>query len=125
MSFSEKPSKKIGILLRQPPYGCSLASEALDTVLTGAAYEQELSVIFMGDGVFQLTSGQNSQAIQQKNIEKKLAAFELYDIDKVFACESSLAERQIKASELSIPVTVIDKTTLTQLLHQQDTLLSF
>lgn len=117
--------KSIGIVLRQAPYGNILAQEAIEASLAASVFEQTLSVIFLGDGVFQLIKGQDGASIKQKNLEKQLAAFELYEIDKVYVCENSLVERGIKADKLSIDITILNQQTLTQILHQQDVLLSF
>ncbi|MGH1487422.1 MAG: sulfurtransferase complex subunit TusC [Cellvibrionaceae bacterium] len=123
----EKPSaKKIGITLRQAPYGNSLTHEALDIILAASVYEQEISVFFIGDGVFQLIKAQESHRIEQKSIEKKLAAFEMYDINNIFVCNNSLKERRLNIEDLSISTAqIVEHETLTGLLHSQNTLLSF
>ena len=56
-------SKKILIHCRKPPYGNSLAREAIDIALATAAFDQALTLLFSEDGVFQLLDQQNSQAI--------------------------------------------------------------
>ncbi len=111
--------------MRHAPYGNNLAHEALDAALATSIYGQELTLIFMGDGVFQLLHQQESKAIHQKNLEKQLTALEFYDIEKVFACKHSLDERQLKQNNLSINVAAIETEELQQLLHEQDVLLSF
>lgn len=80
-------------LLRQAPYNGSLAREALDMVLATAAFDQKVSLLFIDEGIFQLVKKQASELIQQKNIEKTLQAFELYDIDDIFYCENSANQR--------------------------------
>ena len=124
---AEKPSaKKIGITLRQAPYGNSLAHEALDIILAASVYEQAITLFFIGEGVFQLTAAQESHCLEQKSIEKKLAAFEMYDINHIFVCSASLKERGLKTEDLSIPTAqIVEGDTLANLLHTQTTLLSF
>ena len=117
--------KKVGLILRQNPYDNSLAHEALDAVLAMSVHGQAITVVFMGDGVFQLLKGQNNQSIQQKSIEKKLAAFEMYDINTIFVCNFSLKQRQLTPESLSVDTRILDQQDLIQLLHNQDTLLSF
>ena len=129
MENSNQPNakiKKIAITLRQAPYGNSLAHEALDVILASSVYEQEISVFFIGDGVFQLVKEQQSEQISQKSIEKRLAAFEIYDINNLFVCSTSLQERQLAKEDLSIETAqIVDQDKLTSLLHSQDNLLSF
>jgi tRNA 2-thiouridine synthesizing protein C len=117
--------KKMGIILSHAPYGNNLAHEALDVILTASAYDQDITIFFTGDGVFQLLSGQESRAAEQKSIEKKLMAFEMYDIHQVFVCKESLNKRQLAEKDLSISVNVIEREELSKLIHQQNTLLSF
>ncbi len=117
--------KKIGIVMRHAPYGNNLAHEALDAALATSIYGQKLTLIFMGDGVFQLLHKQEGSAIHQKNLEKQMAALEFYDIEQIFVYKNSLDERQLKQDNLAINVTVIENSDLRQLLHKQDALLSF
>jgi tRNA 2-thiouridine synthesizing protein C len=121
-----KPTKKkLLFILRHAPYGSSLAKEGIDAVLATSAYEQDLSVVFIDDGVFQLTSGQNTDAIEQKNISRVLNAFPIYDITQLFVCASSLQARGIEHADIQDGITSLDHNALQQLCKQQDHLLSF
>ena len=48
--------KKFLYVNRKPPYGTIYALESLEVVLIGAAFEQDVSLAFLDDGVFQLTT---------------------------------------------------------------------
>ncbi len=87
-------------LLRQAPYHSSLAREALDMVLATAAFDQQVSLLFINDGVFQLQNQQQAERLQQKNIGKTLQALSLYDVNAIFYCEASLTTRGLKATSL-------------------------
>ncbi|MFT6388335.1 MAG: tRNA 2-thiouridine synthesizing protein C [Cellvibrionaceae bacterium] len=117
--------KKIGIIIRHAPYGNNFAQETLDAILAASVYGQILTLIFIGDGVFQLLKEQDSKAIQQKSFEKQLTAFELYDLDRLFICKRSLDERGVNVTQLSVTCTSLDENNLRNFLHEQDTLLSF
>jgi tRNA 2-thiouridine synthesizing protein C len=123
--MNTKKSKKILFVLRHAPYGNSLAKEALDAILATSAYNQELSIAFIDDGVFQLVKSQQAEQIGEKNFLKILSAFPLYDITNLFVCSASLQERGLKANAIIDNVSVIDSNTLNTLLQQQDHLLSF
>ncbi len=56
--MNQTPSKKLLFISRHAPYGSSLARDALDAVLASSAYDQQLSLLFMDDGVFQLLKNQ-------------------------------------------------------------------
>lgn len=117
--------KKLLFTLRHAPYGNTFAKEALDAILATAVYEQILSVVFMDDGVFQLINSQQADAISEKSFSNMLSAFPLYDIDRVFVCKKSLAERGISLESISSLVQLLDTKALNQLFQQQDHLLSF
>ncbi|EGG95228.1 tRNA 5-methylaminomethyl-2-thiouridine synthase TusC [gamma proteobacterium IMCC1989] len=117
--------KKLLFVLRQAPYGSTLAKDALDAILATSAYEQDLSIAFIDDGVFQLINNQQSELIDQKNIARILSALPLYDITQLFVCAASLAERGITLGAISEDITVLEPEALRTLLSQQDHLLSF
>ena len=52
--------KKFMYVNRRAPYGTIYAWESLEVVLIGAAFEQDVSLAFIDDGVYQLTKGQDT-----------------------------------------------------------------
>jgi len=120
------PSKKILFISRHAPYGSSLAKDALDAILAASAYDQQLSLMFMDDGVFQLLKNQSSNEINQKSFAAVLPALSLYEINTVYVHKESLEKRQITLNELVLDsVQLIDSAAISSLLAQQDQLLSF
>ena len=120
------PSKKILFISRHAPYGSSLAKDALDAILAASAYDQQLSLMFMDDGVFQLLKNQSSNEINQKSFAAILPALSLYEINTVYVHKESLEKRQITLNELVLDsVQLIDSAAISSLLAQQDQLLSF
>jgi tRNA 2-thiouridine synthesizing protein C len=117
--------KKLLFVLRQAPYGSTLAKDALDAILATSAYEQDLSIVFIDDAVFQLLDNQQAELIDQKSIARILSALPLYDITQLFVCAASLAERGIAPNTLPDDITVLEPDALHSLLSQQDHLLSF
>ncbi|MCV6605105.1 MAG: DsrE family protein, partial [Porticoccaceae bacterium] len=61
-------------ILRSAPYGSSLAREGLEAVLAAASLGQNVSVLFMDDGILQLTRHQQPGQIGQKNNASMAAA---------------------------------------------------
>ena len=117
--------KKLLFIIRQCPYGHLLARESVDAILATAVYEQLLSVVFLDDGVFQLLNQQITPSTAAKNMAKLLSAFSLYDIHTVFACQSSLALRGLKETDLCLPVKPLNSNEIKQLMAQQHQLISF
>ncbi len=60
MTDEEKPGedgptiKRFMYVNRKAPYGTIYALESLEMVLVAAAFEQDVSMVFLDDGVFQL-----------------------------------------------------------------------
>jgi len=117
--------KKILFVNRQAPFGRSYAKESLDALLAGSAYNQDISVLFSGDGVFQLIKEQQAQNIEQKSIASTLPALEMYDITKVFAQASALKIRGLSSEQLAIEVALLTDTEISALTQTQDCILSF
>lgn len=117
--------KTILLVCRKAPYGNSLAKEALDIALAGAAFEQQLQVLFTGDGVLQLLNQQNTQPIGTKNISKHLAAFPLYDLNDIYVDQQSLQQRGLETSDLLSNVRFCDTQELTQIMDEADVVFNF
>ncbi|KAA0943463.1 MULTISPECIES: sulfurtransferase complex subunit TusC [unclassified Pseudomonas] len=90
-------SKSLLVISRQAPWSGPSAREALDIVLAGGAFDLPIGLLFLDDGVFQLATGQDAKAVQQKDLSANLQALSLFGIDEVFACSQSLAERGLTA----------------------------
>ena len=124
--MNQTPSKKLLFISRHAPYGSSLAKDALDAVLASSAYDQQLSLLFMDDGVFQLLKNQASVEIAQKSFSSLLPVLSLYEINSIYVHYESLEKRQITINELVLDsVQIIDSAAICSLLAQQDQLLSF
>jgi len=54
----------------------------------------------MDDGVYQLTNNQSTDDIGMKNFSKTYAALGDYDINQIYVCNDSLAERGLTADDL-------------------------
>lgn len=95
--MSQLPTKKIALINSRSPFGDNAGKDALDLALIFGSYEQEVSLFFHGDGVYQLITQQQPALIQQKDYLKTFAAFALYDIEHVYVCEHSLKERRLSS----------------------------
>ncbi|MGD8712349.1 MAG: sulfurtransferase complex subunit TusC, partial [Thiohalophilus sp.] len=80
-------------LNRRAPYGTVYAWESLEVVLIGAAFEQDVSLAFVDDGVYQIMKGQNTSDLGIKNFSPTYAALGDYDIQKIYVEKESLEER--------------------------------
>ncbi|AGH82333.1 intraceullular sulfur oxidation protein of DsrE family protein [Psychromonas sp. CNPT3] len=117
--------KKIGIINRAASHGSAQGREALDLTLALSAFNESLSVFFMGDAVYQLLIGQDPDEILQKNFAPLFKMLALYDVENIYVCAEALAARHLQTKDLLIEVSVLDKHQLQQQLARQDQLLSF
>ncbi len=92
--------KKFLYVNRKAPYGTIYALESLEVVLIGAAFEQDVALAFVDDGVFQLTKGQNTDGIGVKNFSPTFRALGDYDVSKLFVERESLQERGLSEDDL-------------------------
>jgi hypothetical protein len=74
--------KKFMFVNRKAPYGTIYALESLEVVLISAAFEQDVSLAFLDDGVYQLMKNINTEGIEMKSFSKTYRALEGYDIER-------------------------------------------
>ncbi len=117
--------KRFMFVNRKAPHGSIYALESLEVVLIAAAFDQDVSLAFLDDGVFQLRQGQNAKALEMKNFAQTYRALEDYDVERLYVEQESLAERGLSADELIVPVEVVDRARMGELMNQQDVVLSF
>lgn len=117
--------KKILLVIRASPYGGIRSREALDAALLFSAFASEMSVLFSGDGVWQLVRGQQPEALGGKSVEAILGAFEAYDIHRVYADADALAERGIAATGLIAGARALDAADLRALIAVHDRVVTF
>jgi tRNA 2-thiouridine synthesizing protein C len=131
--------KKFMYVNRKAPYGTIYALESLEVVLISAAFEQDVSVAFLDDGVYQLLKGQNTSGIGMKNFSPTYKALGDYEVKKLYVEKESLDERGLKPDDLMAItyedeaeddavkplVRLVNRSELTDLMAQQDVLLSF
>jgi len=131
--------KKFMFVNRKAPYGTIYALEALEVVLISAAFEQDVSLAFLDDGVYQLVKGQNTSGIGMKNFSPTYRALGGYDIKKLYVEQESLDERGLKPEDLmeityedededfteKPSIRIVSRSELTKIMAQQEVLLNF
>jgi tRNA 2-thiouridine synthesizing protein C len=131
--------KKFMYVNRRAPYGTVYALESLEVVLIGAAFDQDVSLAFIGDGVYQLKSDQDSSDSDQKNFSPIYQALGDYDVSKLYVEKESMEERGLTLEDL-MPLTyededddwaekdsirVVSRDEMAELMDQQDVLFNF
>lgn len=122
---SKGAPRKFMLVNRTAPYGTIYALEALEVVLIAATFDQDVSLVFMDDGVYPLAKGQKTAGIEMKNFSPTFRALDDYDVNKLYVERESLEQRGLTADDLVVPVEVLDSAQLGKLMAQQDVVLSF
>ena len=117
--------KKFMFVNRRAPYGTIYALEGLELVLISAAFDQDVSMAFLDDGVYELVKGQQTRGIEVKNFSPTYRALEGYDIEKLYVERESLAARGLTEENLVVPVEVLSAAQLSELMEQQDVVIGF
>ncbi len=132
-------AKKFMYMNTKAPYGTIYALESLEVVLIGAAFEQDVSLAFIDDGVYQLTKGQNTDGIGMKNFSPTYSALGDYDVNKIYVEKESLEERGLTLDDLQHltwedededwaekdSIKLVSRAELADILDDQDVVLSF
>ncbi len=117
--------KKFMFVNRKAPYGTVYALEGLEVVLISAAFDQDVSMVFLDDGVYEIIKGQQAKAIGMKNFSPTYRALEGYDIEKLYVEKESLDVRGLSEEQLLVPVEVLTSAQMGALMAEQDVIISF
>ena len=132
-------SKKFLYVNRKAPHGSIYALESLEVVLIGAAFEQDVTLAFIDDGVYQLMKGQDTAGIGTKNFAPTFRALGDYDVNRIYVEQESLQKRGLDKDDL-MPLTwededddwaekdsihVVSSAELAEIIEQQDVILNF
>lgn len=107
--------KSLLLVCRTAPWASMAARETLDIALAGGAFDLPVSMLWQGEGVYQLLAGQQPDALQQKNLQAQLGSLPLFGIEQLYVCQDSLQERRISPEQLVIeaqPVTTDERRRL-------------
>ncbi len=115
--------KKFMYLNRKAPYGTVYALEVLEMVLVSAAFEQDVYIAFVDDGVYQIRKGHDTGDIEMKSFLPTYRALEGYDIEKLYVEKESMEERGLTADDFVVPVEIIDRAAMRVLIHSMDVVL--
>jgi tRNA 2-thiouridine synthesizing protein C len=132
-------TKKFMYVNRKAPYGTIYAWESLEVVLIGAAFEQDVSLAFVDDGVFQLTQGQDTTGAGFKNFSPTYSALGDYEVNKIYVEKESLEERGLTLGDLQHltwedededwaekdSIRLVSRAELAEVLADQDVLFNF
>ena len=116
--------KSVLIRMCKSPLNGLVSGEQLETAMVAATFEQEVSILFIGDGIFNLLPAKESREVAGYNIEKMLLALPTFEVNDLFICERSLEQRQIGVFNLLTNAKVITFEDQRRLVKTTDVVLS-
>ncbi len=131
--------KKFLYVNRRAPYGTIYALESLEVVLIGAAFDQDVSLAFFDDGVYQIVKDQDTSGIGMKNFSPTYRALGDYEVTRLYVEKESLEERGLTPDDLmeityededddwaeKPSVRLVSRAELSEVMAEQDVILSF
>lgn len=115
--------KRYLYVMRSLPHLSSQVQETLDQMLTAAAFDQSVAVLFADDGVWQLKREQDPVKMALKNTAAMFLALEMYDINALYVETESLVERGLGVDDLILPIQLVPRAAINDLLKQYQVLI--
>lgn len=116
--------KKFMFVNRKAPHGSIYALEVLEMVLISAAFDQDVHLAFLDDGLYQIVKNQDPAAIEMKNFSKTFRALEGYDIEKLYVERESMEARGLSEADFIVDVEIIGQAEMAALMNGMDVVLS-
>jgi tRNA 2-thiouridine synthesizing protein C len=117
--------KSLLIISQGTPYGRSSAAEALDTAMAAAALDVPVTLLFDGDGVFQLLPTQAGNDLGVRNLSQVLDALPAFEVERCFVAGPALAQRSLTPERLALPGPLLDGKEVAALLRTADVVLTY
>lgn len=118
---SKASNKKTFVFIsRTAPYGSNRPQLCLDAAFAAAVFEQDVTYLFMGDGVYQLLANQNADGINSKSLGNALETLDLYGIEKVMVEADALQQRGLDETDLAIAATLVQAAEISLLIAESD-----
>jgi tRNA 2-thiouridine synthesizing protein C len=108
--------RRILFVIAHGPHRGALPFEMLDELLVGAVFEQIVSVLFIGDGVYQLIDSGETD----RNVARGFRALPTYDVDAIFVERAALKRRGLAEDALTLPVRALTNGAMRRLIAAHD-----
>lgn len=107
-------------IFSSPPHANLHVQEMLDMTLTAAAFDQQVSILLIDDGIYALKSEQKPSTIDSKDIGPVFESLSLYDIEYIYVETESMTERGISVGDLLLPVQCLQRSDVGSLMKRQN-----
>lgn len=113
--------KKYLFVIGRSPYESTRAAEILELAMAISAFDQTVSILFVGKGILQLIEKQQGDLIGYKNFTKAYTGLRLFDIKDVFVAQSAM--QQYGSLPLAIQPEIVDDLKIADIIATHDIVL--
>ncbi len=117
--------KNILVMIRQAPYSSTLPAAALDVILTAAAFDQELTLVFYGQGLLHLLPEQQADKSAVKNISRALPSLDLYGVRRILVEAEALQSNKLQPGDLLLAVEPFTRQQIAGLIAEADQVFNY
>ena len=96
-----------------------------DAALILASYEMQVSMVFIGDGVYQTLATQEPELVNHKDFVATFKALSFYDIDDIYISKSCVEQRHINHDSVFDTPQYVSFGQISNLIANADHVLSF
>lgn len=116
---------KFLFIFKRAPHGTIYPYEGLEVILIMAAYEQDITVAFVDDGVYCLKKGQDTTGVGIKEYAKTFKVLEPYGVERLYVDRVSLEARGLTVDDLITGVEVVESEEIANVISAQKVILPF
>jgi tRNA 2-thiouridine synthesizing protein C len=110
--------KKLLFVIKRLPHSGHHVQENLDMILTAAAFDQDVSLLFLDDGLLQLKTQQQADVSGLKDTAAVFQVLDLYNVDKLYVETESLQQRGLSEADLILPVQLLARDQVNAFMQQ-------
>ena len=111
-------------ILSGAPHGSINAQESLDALLMGSAFTQ-CSALFLGQGILQLVSHQETDDLGVKNFALGFKPLDEYGVKRITCSVGDLQQLGLSTDDLMIGIETLDDMAMRQIIKDHDKVLNF
>lgn len=116
--------KRYLFIMHRLPYSGGHLQETLDAILTAAAFDQHVALLFVDDAVWQLKNQQHPGGLDLKDTSAIFQALQIYDVNDLYVEEESLQLAGLASTDLILPVVSLPRVEVSRLMHRYDLIIS-
>ncbi|MEE4246093.1 MAG: sulfurtransferase complex subunit TusC [Kangiellaceae bacterium] len=108
------------ITFNHAPYQSSFSNDSLDLALAMAAFDYQVTLLFINQGVWNLSNTNHPKHSGLKDFTRLFKGLDLYDIEEVFVEKSALEQYHLDINDLLCDVDLLSPEQLGEFINRFD-----